>query len=391
METNQLEDLIKKYNKGQCTPEEKDWLEQWFFSFEWSRQEDFPESTVRELKETVWNNLQEKMSHTSPWQNDPVSIRSKRRRLWRYSAVAASILVVISFSTFVIYNRVKDKTSLPAGEESKASHLQVLPGSSKASLVMDNGSVVTLDSAAVTQLTTDDGTIIDKQYGTITYKNNQVATDKVSYNTLYIPRGGEFQLILPDGSKVWMNAASSLKFPTRFIEKERTVYLTGEAYFEVAKNPRQPFKVIVEKDMEVQVVGTHFNVMAYPDERAIKTTLAEGSVNIKTNTKTISLAPAQQAALNRGSRLLEVTKADIDKELAWKNGMIEFQDDDLPYIMRQLGRWYDVDISFETTVSSATYNGSIPRKALLSEVMKILSIAGIKYRMDNKKLIITGA
>lgn len=390
METNELIQLLKKYNAGLCTPEEKSRLEQWYLSFEWSKHPEFPATVMQDFKDTAWNNLQATIDNQSI-QTNPLGTRHKPVRRWWYYSAAASILIVISISLYLYWDNKSQKNPAITGTGENISQLSGLPGTSKASLEMGDGSVITLDSMAVRELTTDDGTIINKQHGTITYKNNTETTGKVAYNTLRIPRGGEYELVLPDGSKVWMNAASSLKFPTRFTGKERIVYLTGEAYFEVAKNSRQPFKVMVEKEMEVQVIGTHFNVMAYADETAIKTTLAEGKVNIRTHTSTTSLLPAEQAVLKRASRETEVKKVDVDKEIAWKNGMIEFHDDDLPSIMRQLSRWYDVDVSFESEIPAATYSGSIPRKAILPDVMRILSIAGIKYKLNNKQLIITGA
>lgn len=389
METNALIQLIKKYNAGLCTPEEKSWLEQWYLSFEWTKSQELPATVIQKFKDTVWNNLQLTIVNQSI-QNNPVNTVHKPVKRWWYYSAAASFLILISISLYLYMDKKPQNNPAITDTGDNISQLPVLPGTSRASLEMGDGSVITLDSAAVTKLTTDDGTIIDKQHGTITYKNTTEAADKITYNTLRIPRGGEYQLVLPDGSKVWMNAASSLKFPTRFAGKERIVYLTGEAYFEVVSNSLQPFKVMVENEMEVQVVGTHFNVMAYTDESAIKTTLAEGKVIIKTNTNSTSLVPAQQAVLFRESKQTEVKKVDIDKEIAWKNGMIEFYDDGLPYIMRQLARWYDVEVSFEGMVPGGTYSGSIPRKALLSEVMQILSIAGIKYKLNNKQIIITG-
>lgn len=307
------------------------------------------------------------------------------RRWWYYSAAASVALAGFLF----LYNPGKKPVSRPATATVQTPK-DILPGTSKASLILGDGSVISLDSAAVTQLKEGDGTTINKQYGKIVYSNTAGSRTKVVYNTLTIPRGAEYELVLPDGSKVWLNAASYLKFPTRFIEKERTVYLDGEAYFEIAKNAAQPFKVITRDNMEVQVTGTHFNVMAYDDEAFIKTTLTEGKVNIRNGKYITPLAPKQQAALEKSSGQIDIKKVDIDKEIAWKNGRIEFSDDKLPYIMRQLSRWYDVDIRFEGHIPQGEYNGSIPRKATLSEVMEILKIAGVKYRLDNRTVVITG-
>ena len=385
METHQLELLIKKYNAGECTPEEKLWLEQWYLSFEWRKMEELPDSVIAEFRDAAWNQLQQHGGKKAVIQMQPLSRKKSSRRWWYYSAAASVTLIGFLF----FYNPVKKPVSVPPAAIVQAQE-DIRPGTSKASLVLGDGSVIALDAVAVSQIEEGDGTTINKQHGKIIYDNTSGNSTKVVYNTLNIPRGAEYELVLPDGSKVWLNAASYLRFPTRFLEKERTVYLSGEAYFEIAKNAAQPFKVITRGNMEVEVTGTHFNVMAYDDEEFIKTTLTEGKVNIRNGKDIMPLAPMQQAALEKSSGQVDVKKVDIDKEIAWKNGMIGFSDDKLPYIMRQLSRWYDVDVRFEGSIPQGGYNGSIPRKATLSEVMEILKIAGVQYRLDNRTVVITG-
>jgi len=385
LETHQLELLIKKYNAGQCTAEERSWLEQWYLSFEWSRKEDLTDAIIAELKEAAWSGLQQSSNEKDiiPMQSPP---RKKAGRIWWYYSAAASVALT---GFLFLYNPGKKTVPAPATATAQTPK-DILPGTSKASLVMGDGSVIALDATAVSQIEEGDGTTISKQYGKIIYNNTPGNSPKVVYNTLNIPRGAEYELVLPDGSKVWLNAASYLRFPTRFVEKERIVYLEGEAYFEIAKNAMQPFKVVTRSNMEVEVTGTHFNVMAYEDEAYIKTTLTEGKVKIRNGKYITPLAPTQQAALEKSSGQIDVKKVDIDKEIAWKNGRIEFSDDKLPYIMRQLSRWYDVDVRFEGNIPQGEYNGSIPRKATLSEVMEILKIVGVKYRLDNRMVVITG-
>lgn len=389
METHQLELLIKKYHSGQCTPEEKLWLEQWYLSFEWSDVGELPDEITDQLEEAVWNNLRKYRNENleAPMQSVPIPAKTYGKR-WLYYGIAASV-AFISFLFF--YSNIKEEPAgVPANMIAKAqTQKDIQPGTRKASLTMGDGSVISLDSAAVTQLKEGDGTTIDKQYGKLVYNKAAGHSNEVFYNILDIPRGAEYELVLPDGSKVWLNAASSLKFPTRFIEKERKVYLSGEAYFEIAKNAEQPFKVVTPENMEVEVTGTHFNVMAYPDEEFIKTTLAEGRVNIRNGKSVTSLIPLQQAALKKYTQRVDVKKVDIDKEIAWKNGMIQFNDDDLPSIMRQLSRWYDVEVSFHGSIPARRYRGSIPRRATLSEVMQILKLAGVSYRLNNRTMVIT--
>lgn len=387
MKTEHLETLLKKYNAGECTPEEKLWLEQWYLSFEWSKVDDISNIQLQKLKEDTWNNLRQS-EYQSPEENNRLSGKSAFKRKWWYYGAAAALLTVCFIPVWMRHKPVQT-IAVPVAKDSIKTN-DYLPGISKALLVMANGSVITLDSTGTGELKEADGTKIKTQSGQLVYHTLSESNSPVLYNTLNIPRGAEYRLVLADGSKVWMNAASSLRFPVRFTGKERIVYLTGEAYFEVAKNPAKPFKVKMNDDMEVEVMGTHFNIMAYDDESWIRTTLTEGSVKVKSRGENTFLIPSQQAALQKNTRKLLVKEVDIDKEIAWKNGITEFNDDELPYIMRQLSRWYDVEVSFEGEVPKGTYNGSIPRKATLSEVMKILRLAGVKYWLDNKRVVITG-
>jgi transmembrane sensor len=388
VETQHLEELIKKYNAGLCSEAEKKWLEEWYQTFEWNKSKNIPAIELQRLKEEAWSAIVSQKNATEKDTNYQVGTDKKvfRMRWWYY---AAAVLIIIGFTTLLRPATVK-QTSPPVVELKKPVVKDIPAGISKAILVLGDGSSISLDSAAVSQLKEGDGTIIDKQYGKLVYNRAANRTSPVLYNTLRIPRGAEYQLVLPDGSKVWMNAASALKFPTRFTGAERKVFLSGEAYFEITKNAKMPFKVVTDDAIEVEVLGTHFNVKAYEDEIDVKTTLAEGKVKIRKGDNNITLSPSQQGVWKKKTQGLTVKEVDAEKEIAWKNGIIEFNDDELPYIMRQLSRWYDVDISFEGAIPKGSYNGAIPRKATLSEVMQILKLAGVKYWLDNKKLVVTG-
>jgi transmembrane sensor len=386
-----IEDLIRKYNSGECTTEEKIWLEQWYQSFDWNNKSNtIPDGNIKKLKEEVWLALQNSKTPEERVITPPaVSILSKSIKAWYYVAAAVTIAAIAVISFYL---------SRPSKESNVVNHVatkqdinsDVLPGTSKAQLVLSDGNVVSLDSARNMQLKEQDGTYINKQSGKLVYNDNAGGNGKILFNTLSTPRGGEYQLVLPDGSKVWLNAASSIKFPTRFEGKERTVFVHGEAYFEVTKNKEVPFQVKLDNDMTVQVVGTHFNIMAYEDESEVRTTLAEGIVKVISPVKTVLLSPAKQAIMKRGDQRLTVSNADVSKALAWKNGMIEFDGDDLPYIMRQLSRWYDVDVNFAGAIPKGTYKGTIHRQSPLSKVLEILRVAGVQFKMNDKKLIVTG-
>jgi ferric-dicitrate binding protein FerR (iron transport regulator) len=211
--------------------------------------------------------------------------------------------------------------------------------------------------------------------------------DEVLYNTLTTPRGGQYQLTFPDGSRVWLDAASSIKYPTAFTGKVREVEMTGEAYFEIAKNTRMPF-VVKAGGTTTTVLGTHFNINAYDDERTLITTLLEGSVKFGCGKEEKVLHPGQQAVLNAETRSFTVKDADTYQAVAWKNGQFDFDDKDLPAIMRQISRWYNIDINFQSTYDGATFGGGISRQLNLSHVLRLLDKSGVHTRLEDHKLII---
>lgn len=386
-----MEELISKYNSGQCTAEEKKSVEEWYQSFEWNdKSNSLHEENIERIKREVWFTIQKSKIAASP-QNIPAVFPKPHASLgWWQIASAAAVITAIATIGFWQSGLPKKLATAQLVETKQQTTKAIQPGTSKAQLVLANGSIVSLDSARNMQLQEEDGTNIDKQSGKLIYKDAAAGNGKILFNTLSTPRGGEYQLVLPDGSKIWLNAASSIKFPTRFMGKERTVFLQGEAYFEVAKNKQMPFYVKLDNDIAVEVTGTHFNIMAYNDEMEIKTTLEEGSVKVTHKNSTVLLSPSRQAIIKKGDESLTVSNADVAKELAWKNGMIEFDGEALPYILRQLSRWYDVNINFENGIPKGTYKGAIRRQAPLSGVLEILKLAGVKFKMENKNLIVTG-
>ena len=386
-----IEELIIKYNSGQCSADEKKLVEQWYQSFEWNdKSNSLNEKNIEHIKEEVWFAIQKNNTTEASEKSTvkPSQIYSLLR--WWHFASAAAVITAIAAISFLQYTPSKE-TAIAKLIKTKQPEIKfVQPGTSKAQLVLADGSVISLDSSRNLHLREEDGTNIDKQSGKLIYKDVIGGDGKILFNTLSTPRGGEFQLVLPDGSKVWLNAASSIKFPTRFVGKERTVFLHGEAYFEVAKNKQMPFYVKLDNDLAVEVTGTHFNIMGYNDESEIRTTLVEGSVKVTHENNTVLLSPSKQAIMKRGNESLMVSDADVDKALAWKKGMIEFEGSELPYIMRQLSRWYDMDIDFKNDVPKGTYKGAIRRQAPLTDVLEILKLAGVKFKMEDKKLIVTG-
>lgn len=312
-------------------------------------------------------------------------IRNLYRRWWR---VAAAAVIILGIGATVWYRYAGQQSATEEIAKNEKSWQNVKPGSSKAQLKLADGSIVTLDSVQTTQLKEKDGTIIDKGQGKLVYDDASSKGEEILFNTLSTPRGGEYQLVLPDGSKVWLNAASSLRFPTKFGGKERKVFLTGEAYFEVAKNAKQPFKVSVN-EMEVEVLGTHFNVMAYDDENTMKTTLVEGKVKVSQAANSVQVLPYQQAILKKNSRSLSVDDADVEEAIAWKNGLFQFNENDILSIMRQLSRWYDVEVSFSGQIPQGHYSGSIRRQSNISQVLAMLELpGGVQFTIEGKKVVV---
>ncbi len=310
---------------------------------------------------------------------------NKKVRYFRYWRAAAAVLVLAAGGAawYQFGNSHRHPQPAPLAQH------DVLPGAPKARLLLGDGTEVQLDSISGNGLKEKDGTRINKDNGKLVYNVAGNSATAVTYNTLSTPRGGEFQLVLPDGSKVWLNAASSLRFPTKFAGPDRTVYLTGEAYFEVAQQATQPFQVQLNNGVKVAVLGTAFNVMAYDDEKAVNTTLITGKVKVaQQNGNSVLLAPSQQAILPKGSQQFLVSEADIDKTIAWKMGMFEFDDDDITTVMRQLARWYDVNVKFSGPVPDKHYSGSIRKQSTLSQALRILKTAGIQYTIEGKQIIV---
>jgi hypothetical protein len=304
-----------------------------------------------------------------------------------YFMRAAAIVIFALAGTFYFYNRHNRQQVQVA--ENKAFKTDIAPGGNKAVLTLANGANVILNNAKNGHISNQGGTSILKQDSLISYKALAGANaTEVSYNTITIPKGGQYQLILADGTKVWLNAASSLRFPTAFTGKDRTVELTGEAYFEVAKNKDKPFNVKTISQT-VQVLGTHFNINAYSNEANVKTTLLEGSVTVSSPNASVMISPGQQAVLGKNGTFEVKHDLDTDETVAWKNGIFQFKEADIQTVMRQISRWYDIDVSFKGKIPTDLYGGKISRNVNLSQVLKILELSGVNFTIEGRTIIVT--
>jgi transmembrane sensor len=315
-----------------------------------------------------------------------VPLRPRRLTFLRIAA-AASIIGLLFLGTFFWLNRGEQREVAKTEVRGNGHKNDVLPGGDKAILTLADGSTIVLDHAQNGTLTEQGATKVIKLGGKLAYDPTGAGSTEIVYNTITTPKGGQYQIELPDGSQVWLNAASSLRFPTAFAGKERRVEISGEAYFEVAKNKNMPFVVSVN-GAEVQVLGTHFNIMAYKEEKAVKTTLLEGSVRFVSGNNTSLLKPGQQSQLSKEGQVKVISSVDVDEVMAWKNGMFYFKNADIETVMRQLSRWYDVDIEYQGEIKPKKFGGEIQRDLNLSEVLEGLKETGIHFQIEGKKLIV---
>jgi len=323
--------------------------------------------------------------------HDKIRSESKtvRRRVIPFGkiAIAASVIGLLLLSTFLLYNRNISKETVNAEASEKRFRNDVLPGSDKATLTLADGSTVVLDDAKNGTLAQQGSSKVIKVGGKLMYDPANNNSKEIVYNTISTPNGGQYQLELPDGSLVWLNATSSIHFPTSFAGKERRVEITGEAYFEIAKNRDMPFVVSVN-GAEVQVVGTHFNVNAYNDEDNVKTTLLEGSVKFVNDGNISILKPGQQAQLTNERTTKVVSNVDVDEVIAWKNGMFDFENAGIETVMRQLSRWYDVEIEYQGKTDDL-FIAEMRRNIKLSDALKALELTGkVKFDIQGKKIIV---
>lgn len=298
---------------------------------------------------------------------------------WKKLLIAASVIVVVGLGYFK-FNQNNSSTAIVSNEKEKN---VIMPGRTGAILTLGDGSQIVLDSVANGVLANQSNTAVSKKDGELVYTEG--ADAHAVNNKMTTPRGRQYKLELSDGTKVWLNASSSISFPTSFAANERKVTIIGEAYFEVAKDKRRPFTVTI-KDIEVQVLGTHFNVNGYNDEGEIKTTLIEGSVLVGEKNKKVLLKPGQQAEMKNTGAIKVKDLGNFDAVLAWKNGMFHFENASLETVLRQLSRWYDVDIVIEKGVVSRDFEGEINRDLELSQVLKILEGNNVHFKIEGKVL-----
>ena len=382
--------LIDKYQTGSATDEEKDILNEWYHSFndtqiDFSGEDDLQGNQIGER-------IKMRLLDTIHQIEEPKLVTNGR--IWKLSAAAAAILILISIGSYFFIHPQSSKNEIAKTNAPKpVLKNDIAPGGNRATLTLSDGSSIILDSASNGTISKQGNIKVEKlANGLLAYtKNGQQITenDEAFYNIITTPRGGQYHVTLSDGTQVWLNAASSIRFPVAFKGTERKVEITGEAYFEVAKNAAMPFKVKAVA-AEIEVLGTHFNVNAYDDEATIKTTLLEGKVKVSVaNQAARFLQPGQQSGIDKAGKINVLNNADIEEVMAWKNGRFQFSGADLQSVLRQISRWYDVDIEYKGNVN-LHFTGQLTRNDNVSKVFEKLEMTGeVHFRIDNKKIIVS--
>lgn len=375
--------LYEKCVSGNCTEHEKKLLEE--FKDEFSINELPWDETTLGNEQTVTDRMYKRLQQ---------SIHENHKFRWMYwykfSAAAAMAVIFLSIGLYFYLNSPVTQSKLVAKKDMKN---DIAPGSNKALLTLADGSQIVLDNSSNGVLANQGNTVVRKEKdGQLVYDfskslspNDKLHT--VAYNSISTPRGGEYQLLLPDGTKVWLNAGSSLKFPVAFNGKQRKVELLGEAYFEVATNKKIPFTVITGQT-EVEVLGTHFNVNAYQDISGVNTTLLEGSVRLKNGEKQTLLKPGQ-SGIYTSSGDFTLQEVDVEEAVAWKNGYFVFQDENIRSIMAKAARWYDVEVEYRGNMTDKNFWGKVSRYENISELLKNMELTGsIHFKIEGRRVIV---
>jgi ferric-dicitrate binding protein FerR (iron transport regulator) len=388
MDINQAKALLKRYRAGDCTPQEKMLVEQWYAQLVETGEWQWGEGEKQEMEKTMEARLMELINTTNNVSVTPVHrIHLLRRARWW---AAASIILLLSTGAYFLFFNQADKTTeiakkdLP--DDVKA------PQTNRAMITLANGQRVYLDSVSNGQLA------LQGNIKLVKLANGQVAyltttgeiVKELQYNTLTNPRGSKvIDITLADGSRVWLNSGSSVTYPVAFTGTERKVSIIGEAYFEVAKNVAMPFKVKkINSDIEVQVLGTHFNMNAYDDEPSVKVTLLEGSVNVTAGKAHNILKPGQQAQL-QNSEVSIVNNVDLAETMAWKNGRFYFDGTDIKTIMRQIEKWYNVEVKYQAEIRYS-FVARVSRDVPVSELLKLLELTeGVHFKINDNTIVVT--
>ncbi len=365
--------LLEKYTDGLCSEEEKSMVENWYSSLPDAGPAPDYDQIVKS-KQEIWYLLSVKQ------------FGNYKFNYLKYICVAAALLICLGTGIYFSHILIRKDFSKEISAKT-----DIVPGGNKATLTFGDGTTIILDDAAKGELATRSGMSVTKNGdGQLTFVVREASLVNPNVlNSIVTPRGGQYRMVLPDGTKVWLNASSSLKFPSAFTGNERKVQLMGEAYFEVVKNRAIPFKVF-SGNQQVVVLGTHFNINSYADEPSVKTTLFEGSVQVSSisNAGVRILKPGQQSVFRANT--IDVNTVDLEEALAWKNGLFVFNNEDLESIMRKVSRWYNVNVIYkDDEVRKEVFGGSVSRFVNISETLRMLEITGnAHFKIEAGQIIV---
>ena len=394
MNTEQAKELLQRYRKGLCTEEEKCIVENWLAflaedgQWEWTAQE------KEAFKETLQTRIGREIDET-----EAIPLIPQRRfRLFHFVA-ASAVILVMGAGAYSLFFRDKEKKETLTHKANPQPGNDIQPGENGAILTLANGEKIVLDSAGNGTLAIQSDVKVINKGGQLIYDSKSSSSNEVVYNTISTPRAKQFKLQLSDGTRVWLNAASSIRYPARFTNDSRTVQISGEVYFEVASREsgngkeKVPFLVKIlsstaDDGGTVKVTGTEFNINAYEDESSIKTTLIEGSIQFKKGDAEKWLMPGEQVQLTQKG-IIKILNVNVEAETAWKNGYFTYDKTDIQTVMKQLSRWFDIEVDYENgIIPDDKYWGDIQRDATLSTVLKVLEMSGLKYRIEGKRVTV---
>jgi transmembrane sensor len=377
MKETEIITLLQKFREGTLSDADKDKLDAWYLHKASNSNLQLGEHELEDSYQYLKSKL-------------PLQQETKVIRLWPRAAVAASIVLLLGTGIFYF---TKPKEQIIQVVEKQQ---EIAPGGNRGILTLSNGKQIVLSDISAKDTIAKDGskeeiTIKMSANGVITYVINPNAdvpkNNANAFNTLSTPTGGQYNIVLADGTKVFLNAVSSIKYPTQFNGNQRVVELEGEAYFEVAKNRNKPF-IVKSGNQAIEVLGTHFNVHAYDNEAVVKTTLLEGRVEVTHKNQKAILKPGQQANVSDNFNKISVREVDTEAAIAWKNGRFKFDNADLETVMKQLERWYGIKVEYRGDVSDVRFNGGTFRNKNLSEVLKVLELSNIEFKVEGKTIIV---
>jgi transmembrane sensor len=383
MEKQRYLNLLEKYLAGKSTGKEEALLDEYYKRLEAMSDVNLSSQQEQALKASILEKIEVKINIP---EEKPKQTLKPSYRIWY---AAASILIMIAVGSFFIR---RDKKTEMVNQVPGATKQEIRPGSNKAVLTLSSGEQIVLTDPHSGVLAKEGAAkIIKKENGELVYNlENKPAkqSDKPIYNTITVPRGGQYQLVLSDGSKVLLNAASSLTYPAEFNGRYRNVELKGEGYFEVAKNASKPF-IVKANDVEVRVLGTHFNISAYSDDANITTTLIEGAVSMNKGKQARLLAPGQQGISAYTTGEISVQPANIEQTMGWVKGKFVFKDLNIKEIMKIAGRWYDIEVEYRGNVQSKKFGGTTSRFSNITELLDYMKITGgVNYKIEGRRVIL---